>query len=134
LLTRFGRAAVKNKLKDLTDDTGLDVIEVNAAYSSQECSGCSFVHKANRSGTEFLCRFCGKKTHADIDSARVLVKRRSLGVNKDSGTLLLRGNLRQRLDGEFQRRWHCSPPSLGASGNHKAGTRRRSAVRLSRSL
>jgi len=133
LLTRFGRAAVKKKLASLTEDTGLTVVEVNAAYSSQECSGCSFVHKTNRSGTKFLCRFCGKKAHADIDSARVLVKRRSLGVSKDSSTLLLRGSLRQRLDGEFERRWRCSPPTLGANGNHKAGSLRRSAVRLSRS-
>lgn len=119
LLTRFGRAAVQNKLKALTEDTGLAVVEVNAAYSSQECSGCSFVHATNRSGYKFLCRFCGKKTHADINGARVIAERRSLGGSNDSSVLSVRGSLRQRLDREFERRWRCSPPAIGASGKRK---------------
>jgi putative transposase len=39
---------------------------VNPAYSSQTCPSCWYVSRANRSGTKFHCRACGRKSHADV--------------------------------------------------------------------
>lgn len=130
LVTRFGRAAITKKLAALTEDTGLDMIEVNAAYTSKECSSCGLVHDGNRSGLKFLCRFCGRKAHADINGARVVLSRRSWQAQGDSKTKSQRGTVRRRLDDAFKARWGCAPPTRGSTGNPKTGSRRRSAVRL----
>lgn len=130
LVTRFGRAAIKKKLATLTEDTGLDVVEVNAAYTSKECSSCGLVHDGNRSGLKFHCRFCGRKTHADINGARVVLSRRSWQVQGDSKIKSQRGTVRRRLDGAFNARWGCAPPTAGSTGSRIPGSRRRSAVRL----
>jgi putative transposase len=130
LVTRFGRGAIKKKLASLQEDTGLDIIEVNAAYTSKECSSCGHVHDGNRKGLKFHCRFCGMKTHADIDGARVVLSRRSWHTQSDSKTKSQRGTVRQRLDGAFKARWGCTPPTRGSTGHRKPGSRRRPAVWL----
>lgn len=131
LVTRFGRAAIKKKLASLAEDTGLDVTGVNSAFTSKECSSCNFVHDKNRSGLKFLCRFCGKKTHADIDAARVTWSRRLWTEQGGSRTKSQRGSVRRRLDGAFEARWGCAPPTGGATGSRgNPGALRRSAVRL----
>ncbi|MFD1211731.1 zinc ribbon domain-containing protein [Arthrobacter sp. GCM10027362] len=117
LITRFGRAAVRRKLTALREDTGLGVSEVNPAYSSQECSGCHFMHRLNRASRDkFVCRFCGKRLDADINGARVLVPRRSWNAPGSAGAGSVRGSLRERLDGEFAARWGCAPPAPRAGG------------------
>jgi putative transposase len=134
LITRFGRAVIKTKLRSLTEDKGLAVDEVNAAYSSQECSSCHFVHEANRNKkdrTKFSCRFCGRRSHADVNGSRTLVPRRSWYAQGSSKTKSQRMTVRERLDSEFRAHWGMkSPPAAHATGRGKAHARRRSAVRL----
>jgi len=48
ILARSGRAVIREKLKDLQDRFGITFAEVNPAYSSQTCSSCGFVARANR--------------------------------------------------------------------------------------
>lgn len=48
---------------------------VNPAYTSQECPSCTYVSKSNRKGTEFHCRSCGRKSHADVVGAINLLRR-----------------------------------------------------------
>ena len=40
--------------------------KVNPAYSSQTCPSCGHVSRLNRSGTSFICRQCGRISHADV--------------------------------------------------------------------
>lgn len=81
LLTNCGRAVFRAKLADLEDKFGIAATEVPAPYTSQECSLCHYVDARNRpSQTRFACRWCGNATHADIDAARVITQRRSLGL------------------------------------------------------
>jgi len=40
--------------------------KVNPAYSSQTCPSCGHVSRSNRAGIDFLCRQCGRRSHADI--------------------------------------------------------------------
>ena len=81
LITNCGRAAFRAKLTDLKDKFGITATEVAAPYTSQECSSCHYVDAQNRlSQTKFACRWCGNTTHADIDAARTVNQRRSLGL------------------------------------------------------
>lgn len=81
LLARTYRKAIKDKLTRLEEKFGVTTIEVNAAYTSQECSKCGFVSKGNRkSQSAFHCACCGHKVNADVNAARNIVKRRSFDV------------------------------------------------------
>jgi putative transposase len=79
LLSRFGKQAVSQKLSDLHQRYGIEIDEVNPAYSSQECCECGYVDKRNRPEQEaFSCKWCGSTGHADVNAARVHRRRRSV--------------------------------------------------------
>ena len=81
LLARTYRKVIKDKLTRLEEQFGITTVEVNAAYTSQECSKCGFVSKGNRkSQSAFQCVCCGHKVNADVNAARNIVKRRSFDV------------------------------------------------------
>ena len=81
LLTRTYRKVIKGKLARLEEKFGITTVEVNAAYTSQECSKCGFVSKGNRkSQSAFHCTCCGHKINADVNAARNIIKRRSFDV------------------------------------------------------
>lgn len=81
LLARTYRKVIKDKLARLEEKCGITTVEVNAAYTSQECSKCGFVSKGNRKlQSEFRCACCGHKVNADVNAARNIVKRRSFDV------------------------------------------------------
>ncbi|MGC8678024.1 MAG: zinc ribbon domain-containing protein [Hydrogenobaculum sp.] len=65
--------------KELQELYKIEIIEVNPAYSSQECSSCGYVDKENRKNTqEFECKVCGNKINAQVNGAKNIHKRRSL--------------------------------------------------------
>ncbi|MEM3423128.1 MAG: transposase [Candidatus Aenigmatarchaeota archaeon] len=79
LIQNFGKRYIKEKLKRLEEIYGIEVIEINPAYTSQECSSCGYIDKSNRKSTEkFECRLCGKKANAQVNSAKNILKRASL--------------------------------------------------------
>ena len=81
LLTRTYRQVIKNKFVRLEEKYGITTIEINAAYTSQECSNCGFVSKNNRkTQSEFVCQCCNYKINADVNAARNIVKRRSFDI------------------------------------------------------
>jgi putative transposase len=63
---------------------GVMVIEVNPAYSSQECSRCHQLSKPN--GKFFRCSYCGHNDHRDANAAFTLAERVSPigGVARES--------------------------------------------------
>lgn len=78
ILSKFGKAEVARKLKDLEERFGIITTEVNPAYTSQEDSACGYVDKLNRPRqAAFCCRWCGSKRHADVNAARNILRRRS---------------------------------------------------------
>lgn len=106
ILTSAGRAAVSRKLESLCEDYGIEVSEESAAYSSQECDGCSYTAKDNRrTRALFRCRFCGKTVHADIGGARTLLRRSQTG---GLPSFRHRGQILGCLDERFQARWGLS--------------------------
>lgn len=50
--------------------SGVEVVLVDPAYTSQSCHECGHTERANRpSQTEFLCQACGHTAHADENAA-----------------------------------------------------------------
>jgi len=70
ILSNCGRGAVEKKLNDLAQRYGIEIHEIDPAYTSQTCSCCGYVDKAQRSGEKFQCRYCGTRMHADVNGAR----------------------------------------------------------------
>jgi putative transposase len=115
LVTNAGRRIVQDKLKALTEQYGIEVVEVAAAYSSQECSHCHYVDPKNRKGTTFSCRFCGYTRHADVNAPRTLRARRSRagvspGPRTKAATLraVVAEHLRHRPERKTVGRWGTS--------------------------
>ena len=55
---------------------GVAAIRVKSAYTSQECSVCHYVDRANRPNQQtFCCRVCGHRTHADLNAATNIAHR-----------------------------------------------------------
>jgi putative transposase len=48
---------------------------VNPAYSSQTCPSCGHVSRRNRNGIHFVCRSCGRRSHADVVGGINLLRR-----------------------------------------------------------
>jgi putative transposase len=54
---------------------GVPVVHVDPAYTSQCCSWCGHVEKANRPSQDlFICRSCGVVAHADHNAARNIAR------------------------------------------------------------
>jgi putative transposase len=81
LVTNCGRAVFRQKLADLEEKFGIAAVDVPSPYTSQECSKCHYVDRTNRrSQSEFACRFCGHRKHADVNAACTVKGRRSAGL------------------------------------------------------
>ena len=57
------------KLSAYCEEQGVLVQKVRAGYTSQRCSACGWVQKANRKGELFMCQACGHAADADINAA-----------------------------------------------------------------
>lgn len=78
IISNCGRSVVQSKLADLTDRYGIEIEEVNPAYTSQKCSACGYVSKNNRpERSKFRCGLCGLLAHADVNSAKNIKERSS---------------------------------------------------------
>jgi transposase len=54
---------------------GKVMVEVNASYTSQECSACGKKNKENRIITKFCCVNCGHEEHADKNASKVIASK-----------------------------------------------------------
>jgi putative transposase len=77
LISNTGRGFIEAKLKDLEERFGIRSAKVMAAYSSQADSACGYVDRKNRKLQAFRCLWCGRRTHAEVNVALNLVRRRS---------------------------------------------------------
>ena len=75
LIQRMGTGIFQQALVMKSQEQGFRLVQVNPAYTSQECHACGFISRANRKKNLFRCVCCGKQAHADAQAARNLVKR-----------------------------------------------------------
>lgn len=82
-----GWGMLVGQLRYKTAEAGGHVVEVDAAYSSQECHDCGHVdEKSRRSQSEFVCTGCGLVVHADTNAALVLKSRASRSAQPVEGS------------------------------------------------
>ena len=65
---------VIDKLEALSESEGFTLIKVDPAYTSQTCSKCGAVVKANREGEHYHCS-CGLEIDADTNAAINILRR-----------------------------------------------------------
>jgi putative transposase len=100
ILRKCGRSVIKSKLAMLVKDFGITVVEVNAAYSSQNCKRCLFTHKLNRKNRDkFECLLCNYKKHADINAANNIEVRSSCPVLRSKSS---KRTIKNHLFSEFK--------------------------------
>lgn len=75
LVSRFARKAFSDKARSLKEEYGIDVVEVNPAYSSRECPECHSTDKKNRKRIAFKCISCGYEADADVNAAQNILRR-----------------------------------------------------------
>jgi putative transposase len=109
LLQNFGKKYIKQKFERLQQIHGIEVIEINPAYTSQECSSCGYIDKKNRKDTqEFECKACKKQINAQINGAKNILKRSSLG----SLYLTKKQVLKMLIERYLERHKGCKSPPL----------------------
>ncbi|MGB8345598.1 MAG: transposase [Ktedonobacteraceae bacterium] len=68
---------IPEQLAWTTAKQGIRATKVKSAYSSQECSVCHYVDRANRPNQQtFCCQVCGHTAHADENAAINIERRR----------------------------------------------------------
>lgn len=130
IVSRAGRSVFKQKLADLTENHGIEVHEVNPAYTSKQCSGCGLVADKQRKGSSFRCLHCGKRIHSDVNAARNIIGRRS--APSDGFRYSSKESVLDYLNQEFTsywcqtpdlilKRYHARTAGLPGTVNHKPG-------------
>ena len=71
ILSKSGRGFLNQKLQRLHEERGITITKLDAAYTSQQCSGCGYVDKRNRRDqSHFKCECYGRTLNADVNAAR----------------------------------------------------------------
>ena len=75
---------------------GGQLVEVEAAYTSQACAECGVIDRANRQDqATFSCVACGHEDNADVNAARNIHQARSLAGEPPKRTLRRVGKRKQ---------------------------------------
>jgi putative transposase len=74
-----GWGSFLNILKSKAEWAGVEVVEVNAAYTSQTCPSCGAVAKKILSQRQHVCP-CGYTAHRDHAAAQVILARGQVGM------------------------------------------------------
>lgn len=70
VLSRAARGEVARRLAEMPQRYGIEIIEVNPAYTSKTCSTCHTIPTTGgRVGERFTCPACGYQGHADVNAA-----------------------------------------------------------------
>ena len=73
----FGQIA--QLIAEKAENAARQIAWVDPRYSSQECSRCGHTSSENRSGIHFWCLSCKYADHADVNAARVILRRAQWG-------------------------------------------------------
>jgi IS605 OrfB family transposase len=68
-LSHFTYTEIFRKIEDRAARSGVQIATVDPQFTSQRCSCCGWVRKANRKGEQFVCTACGFAADADLNAA-----------------------------------------------------------------
>jgi len=68
-MSHWTYTTIFDKLKSLCDESGVLIRRITPTYTSQRCSKCGWVRKANRKGEQFKCTSCGFVCDADLNAS-----------------------------------------------------------------
>ncbi len=68
-LSHWNYPQIFDKLSRICEETGVQLLAENPAYTSQRCSSCGWTRKRNRNGKLFICGKCGYTVDSDINAA-----------------------------------------------------------------
>lgn len=68
-LSHWCYPSIFEKIERVCLQTGVQFEQTSSIYTSQRCSQCGWVQKANRVGESFKCRQCGFTAHADLNAS-----------------------------------------------------------------
>lgn len=109
-LSHWTNTLIRDKIKRMSQEMEVPLIEQDSTYRSQRCFVCGNVRKQNRKGSEYHCKNCGHKDDSDhnasmnhtIDLPPIPFSFRSLKKNLGDG-FLWNPNSISSLDGvEFR--------------------------------
>lgn len=75
----WARRHFGDRVRQIAEVSGVAVLEVHPAYTSQCCLACDHVDPKNRRGIAFRCTACGFEAHADVVGARN-IQRKATGA------------------------------------------------------
>ncbi len=79
-MLNVGAGDLRRRIEYKAAWAGRQVVPVNPAYTSQECSACGHVDSENRKTQDkFSCVVCGHSDHADVNAARNILARALAG-------------------------------------------------------
>lgn len=82
--TNWSYYDLRQKIEYKAQRVGIPVIAIDPKHTSQECSVCGHIAKANRPNqSTFLCKSCGYAALADFNAARI-IRARAI-INKPNG-------------------------------------------------
>jgi putative transposase len=119
-LSNMGLSTVYAKLYALTEELGIEIVDVNPAYTSQECHRCGFVSRLNRKTQgKFTCLFCGCECNADVNGSRTVRKRGSLCSTQNCYKGTTKESVQKLRITEFLKSYvsATSPPALPRSSS-----------------
>ena len=74
-----GFGLIARLIVEKAESAARSIAFVDPRFSSQECAGCGHIAAANRCGIFFECSSCARRDHADVNAARVILKRAQWG-------------------------------------------------------
>lgn len=130
LLRSVGRSVFRAKIDALAQERGIKVTEVNPAYTSQGCH-CGNTGGSNRPSRDvFSCRRCGRRRHADVHAATMILGRRSVhGLSREVGASSFIGGKENALahQRELSLAW-CRERNIEPESSAGAGRELRESV------
>jgi len=73
-----GFGTIAQLIAEKAESAARRVTYVDPKYTSQTCAACGHVAKENRCRLQFVCVACSHAEHADVNAARVILKRAQL--------------------------------------------------------
>lgn len=85
-LSNWGFAQFRDILTYKAEEIGIRVETVDARYTSQKCSACGLVRKANRKQSQhlYVCK-CGLSLNDDLNAARTIRNNYTLAISEECG-------------------------------------------------